>query len=207
MRRTFVLLVVLVLFGIGQVVSSQGPSELERERLIRIVEPAIFPLVDLTRRTHSFEVLWDYCKGPGVFETELGQAWFRCKEDPPISLMIHGPNPTDPTFGDRTYEITVRGFNTHDRLCWLSSDGPGTSDERQYCDEKKSGRVKAVVVGRFTLVTKWLKYNKQEADEVTELRRSFFGDSLGPGGPVKEGDTKGREVTVSPVRYEFLNGK
>lgn len=216
MRRTFVLLVMLILTGVlGQVTLAQnaGPTELERERLIRIVEPVIYPMWRLQDERWDWGELSTSC-GLGhanALKTELGQAWIQCEADRVQRIAYHGPNHPEDIWGNMTIKVTVQGFSSHERLCWLSDDVPGLSDTRQYCDEKKPGRVKAVVIAHFTMKTTLVRYDEKEAKELTaaNLRRGQMVTSAGIFEPrrIEAGEVKSREVVISPVKYEFLSGK
>ena len=99
--------------------SVQG--ELHRQRLIRIVEPAIYPLHRLAERGYGhphYDEFWESCDHTSV--TELGQAWISCRGQG--SMAFEGPNPTDEVYGDKTISVTVLGFDTHENLCWLRED-------------------------------------------------------------------------------------
>ncbi len=204
----------------GQVGLTQNtePTELERERLIRIIEPAIYPLLRLAEQERHREGDYDWSElskscaiGITTQKTELGQAYIHCHPDRPQSIAIHGGNTPEWIWANMTITVTVKGFNTHERLCWVPSDRNGIGDIMQYCDEKKPGTIRPVVVATFTLKTTLVRYDEKEAQEITaaNLRRGQIVTSGGIFEPerIEAEDVKSRNVTMSPVRYEFPNRK
>ena len=233
MRRSFVLLVVLVLVGVlGQVSSAQnaGPTDLERERLIRIVEPVIYPLqrLGLPYNQSDWEELLTSCGISGFHDapivTEMGQAWIVCVPDKWFTFAYEGPNPLDRAYGDRKIEVVVQGFARKEPLCV-----PYTKDITRVFGEKEfrapcsgdskigmpvNNPIRADIIARFTITTKVERYTKKEVDEHAEFRRKILADqrsgrvvSYPPFNPpvLKVGDVKHLSISVTPVTYEFLN--
>ena len=200
----------------------QLQRELARERLIRIVEPVVYPLqrMGFAGYNYNWVELFNSCGLLGhanALQTEMGQAWTRCEGDTPFDVAIEGPNRPEGIYGNRTVRVEVQGFNTHENLCWLNEDKAGISDTRRFCDEKKNGRVKAVIIARFIFTTKVLWYTKKEVDEIIRRRKEQEDRDRKEGivteiiGSIfrlpAEGDVKSQKLTFSPVVYEFLDEK
>lgn len=221
--KCVVSLVVLFLVGaLGQESSAQntGPTDLELQQFIRIVEPVIYPIQRLQGERWDWRELSTSCGlgGVKILRTEMGQAWIRCEPDRPQSIGFHGGNEPERIWANMTIAVTVQGFNTQEHLCWLSSDDrdTGTSDVRRFCsDGNRSDRhIRAVVIARFTMKTTLLRYDEKEAKELTAYYlRDKQAVTSGRSGdildwrPVEAGEVKSREVVISPVKYEFLSGK
>lgn len=231
MRRAFVLFVVLVLVSVlGQAGSAQtpGPTDLERERLIRIVEPVIYPMQRLRIEQSDWSELLTSCGISGFHDspivTEMGQAWIVCVPDKWFMFAYEGPNPLDQVYGDRKIEVIVQGFARKEPLCV-----PYTKDIRRVFGERElrvpcsdkgnigattDNPIRADIIARFTITTKVERYTKKEVDELNEFRRKILEDqrsgqvvSFPPLNPRmrKAGDVKDLKISVTPVTYEFVN--
>ncbi len=204
--------VLVVTLGQPSLAQNPGPTELERERFIRIVEPVIYPMQRLQGELWSWSELRTSCGiGHGRGTTELGQALIRCEPDKPQRIGFHGGNEPERIWANMIITVTVKGFNTHEKLCWVRGDDHGAGDVMKYCDDKKPGTIKPVVVARFTMKTTLIRYDEKEAKELTaaSLRLGQLVTSAGILEPrrIEAGEVKSREVVISPIKYEFPNGK
>ncbi len=194
--------------------------ELREQKLIRIVEPIIYPLLRLARSNADWVELRISCGLSGVHDvsikTENGQVWVNCVGTPEFLVYYHGPNTPEQVYGDRVIDVVVQGFATKERLCVpynldVTRKLGTYSDLRMRCKEGESifglngEMVRADIVARLTIKTKLVRWGQKEAEAETNAIRQLNPD-INPSElrVVKAGDIKSRSIEVSPVVYEFI---
>lgn len=198
--------------GVGVLESRKRAIELElaHQKLIRIVEPAAYPLQRLgANEFPDWEEFFESCMGAGGGRTEQGIAWVKC-EGNMGPVAFEGPNKATDVFGNATFKVRVLGFlDPQEKTCQASK----VVDALQSCAEDSEHIFYPVVIGRFTITTKVERYTKEDIDSKELANRIFeaqHGPILNVAGklpPTKVGDVKSSKITVSPIEYEFLDKK
>ncbi len=198
---------VLVALGTNQA-SSDISRQLDQQKLIRIIEPPIWSVTRIAGNDDwSFDPwkeLYNFCvqphKKPASF-TEGGQAKTSCHATPSAFVGTH----VGLSYINRRIDVTVEGFTTTDDLCYrYDSVRRIQLDGWMKCDDEAVPplQVKAVVVARFTMITKATYWTKEKVDD---FFKEFSWANREELKGIREGEMESYSITVSPlpIKYEF----
>lgn len=162
-------------------------TELIKQKLIRIVEPAILELQVLGKKS-SYLLQYDVFKNcDKSVQTELGYAFVKCFATPPSIRYFEG-GPLEDYYGDRMINVTVEGYETAENL------------------EEKTN---PVVIGKLLIMTKVHRYTKKDELDREEFIKQQNGGALETSSgrisilPIKAGDPARWDIVASKVTYEF----